>query len=114
MAGALAAEVAGAAAVDAVVEDSAVNFFDGTSYTSKVLSQMEGGAGEFHSFPESVTAFADAGTTQAITGGDGIARQMLEIPGSYASSAGNWYDGAYQFVKEADGSINHRVFVPNP
>lgn len=91
---------------------AARSFFEGTRYTPKVLQQMRGGPGEFHSFPESVTAFESAGTVRTITGGDGVARQMLEIPGSYATSRGTVLDGVFQFIKEADGAINHRLFVP--
>jgi len=61
-------------------------FFGGTKYTQKVIEQMKKGVGEFHSFTESVTAFEKAGTIKTITGGDGVVRQMLEIPGSYQSS----------------------------
>jgi filamentous hemagglutinin len=68
---------------------------------------MKGGVGEFHSFPESVTAFENAGTVKTISGGDGVVRQLLEIPGSYSGG-----DGVFQFIKEADGAINHRLFVP--
>ena len=85
------------------------SFFEGTQYTQKVLTQMQGGVGEFHSFPESVTAFESAGSVRTITGGDGVVRQMLEIPGSYGAR-----DGVFQFIKEADGAINHRLFVPGP
>lgn len=31
-------------------EASAVSFFDGTTYSAKVLAQMQKGAGEFHPF----------------------------------------------------------------
>jgi len=68
---------------------------------------MKRGAGEFHSFPESVTAFEKAGTLKSVTGGDGVVRQMLEIPGSYGGR-----DGIFQFIKEADRAINHRLFIP--
>jgi filamentous hemagglutinin len=74
-----------------------------------VLEQMRQKPGEFHSFPESVTAFEGAGTVRSITGGDGVVRQMLEIPGSYGRR-----DGVFQFIKDADGTINHRQFVPGP
>ncbi len=76
------------------------------------LGRAGGGADEFHSFPESVTAFESAGTIRTITGGDGVARQMLEIPGPYETSRGTVLDGVCQFIKEADGAINHRLFVP--
>jgi filamentous hemagglutinin len=88
------------------------SFFEGTQYSQKVLQQMEGGAGEFHSFPEAVKAFEGSGTVSPITGGDGVVRQMLEIPGSYQSASGSWYEGVFQFIKEPNGIINHRLFVP--
>jgi RHS repeat-associated protein len=84
------------------------SFFEGTRYTDKVLQQMRAGAREFHSFPEAVTAFENAGSIRTVTGGDGVVREMLEIPGSYAGR-----DGVFQFMKEADGAINHRYFRPN-
>jgi len=34
-------------------------------------------------------------------------RQMLRIPGQYGER-----NGFFEFIKEADGSINHRVFLP--
>ena len=89
--------------------ETAPSFFEGASYTPKVLKQMQGGVGEFHSFPESVTAFESAGTVRNITGGDNVVRQVLEIPGSYGSGG----NGGFQFIKNADGTINHRLFVPN-
>jgi hypothetical protein len=88
----------------------ATSFFEGTQYTPKVLKQMAGEAGEFHSFPEAVRAFEGSGTVRAVTGGDGVTRSMLEIPGSYLSDGGTWYNGVFQFMKEANGDINHRFF----
>lgn len=44
---------------------------------------MEGGVGEFHSFPEFATALGESGSVSTITGGDGAQYQMLRIPGSY-------------------------------
>lgn len=44
-----------------------------------------------------------------ITGGDGIVRKQIEIPGSYMGK-----EGVFQYIIEADGvSCNHRLFVPN-
>lgn len=60
--------------------ESAPSFFDGASYTDKVQIQMQGSPGEFHSFPELVKNYESSGTVTPITGGDGITRQMLEIP----------------------------------
>jgi hypothetical protein len=63
---------------------------------------------DFHGFPEEVTNHADRGTVKSITGGDGIQREMLEIPGEYKGRA-----GTFEFIKNPDGSINHRYFRPN-
>jgi len=81
------------------------DFFKGTKYTEKVLNQME--LGDFHSFPESVRAFQDVGKISNLKGGDNINRKLLEIPGSYKGR-----DGSFQFIKEKNGSINHRLFKP--
>jgi RHS repeat-associated protein len=107
--GMLAGGVAGAR----LAAETTPSFFEGASYTPKVLQQMEGGVGEFHSFPESVTAFESSGTVRTITGGDGVVRQVLDIPGSYAGNGGVSQDGVFQFIKNPDGTINHRLFVPN-
>jgi hypothetical protein len=120
-----AAEVIGAslsadgAATTSVLGDypassSSASFFEGTTYSEKVASQMQSGVGEFHSFPGSVEAFGDSGTVSDIVGGDGTPYQMMEIPGSYTSSNGGLYDGVFQFVKTPDNVITHRLFVPNP
>jgi len=82
------------------------SFFDGTRYTSKVLGQMKNA--DYHAFPESVKAFESSGTVTTITGGDGVTRQMLKIPGEYGGKK-----GMFEFIKESDGSINHRLFRPN-
>lgn len=91
-----------------------VSFFEGTQYGEKVLQQTEDGVGEFHSFPEAVTAFESSGTVSTITGADKAAYQMLEIPGSYLSSNGTWYNGNFQFIKDSSNIITHRMFVPGP
>lgn len=83
------------------------SFFQGTKYTNKVLGQMK--SEPFHAFPESVKAFESSGVISTIKGGDGITRQMLKIPGEYGGKK-----GFFEFIKEADGSINHRFFRPNP
>ena len=99
----------GGAALENQAVEASPSFFEGASYTTKVLKQMQGGVGEFHSFPESVTAFENAGTVRQVTGRDGVVRQWLEIPGSYGSGG----DGVFRFIKNADGTINERRFIPN-
>ena len=81
------------------------SFFSGTSYTSKVFKQMNSDL--FHGFPEGVKAFEKYGIRSVIKGGDGVERQMLRIPGQYGER-----NGFFEFIKDADGSINHRVFLP--
>lgn len=64
---------------------------------------------DFHAFPESVTASQEAGQLSKLTGRDGVVRDMLKIPGEYRGKEGN-----FEFIKEADGSINHRLFRADP
>jgi RHS repeat-associated protein len=85
--------------------EAAKDFFQGTRYTDKVIAQMR--QGDFHSFPESVKAFQAEGTVSRITGADGVSREMLRIPGEYAGKK-----GAFEFIKETEGTINHRLFRP--
>ncbi len=87
------------------IVNESMDFFEGTRYSDKVQSQMY--KDDFHGFPESVCAFQDNGYTILITGGDGIVRMELHIPGSYKG-----YDGDFIFIKEPDGIINHRFFKP--
>jgi len=79
------------------------SFFAGTKYSNKVLGQMK--MGDFHAFPESVIAFEKSGVLTTIKGGDGITRQILKIPGEYGGKK-----GFFEFIKEADGTINHWFF----
>jgi hypothetical protein len=89
------------------------SFFEGTQYTQKVLTQMQGGVGEFHSFPESVTAFESAGSVRTITGGDGVVRQMLEIPGSYgARSRRGVHEGRSRQERASTAPSGGRIFPP--
>ena len=39
--------------------------------------------GDYHSFPDSVNAFGNAGKLTTIVGGDNITRIKIEIAGSY-------------------------------
>jgi len=85
---------------------TAQNFFDGSQYTSKVLNQAA--SGDYHGFPQSVDAFSGNGTVTQIVGGDGVTRWRLTIPGSY-----NGQTGVFEYIRNQDGTINHRLFVPN-
>lgn len=81
------------------------SFFENTSYTDKVKRQMF--TNDYHSFPESVTAFEKNGQVRQIVGGDGIKRSKLTIPGWYRGK-----NGVFEFIKEPNGYINHRLFRP--
>lgn len=79
---------------------------DGSQYTSKVLNQAA--SGDYHGFPQSADAFSGEGTVSQIVGGDGVTRWRLTIPGSY-----NGKTGVFEYIRNPDGTINHRLFVPN-
>ena len=84
---------------------AARDFFSGARYTDKVLGQMK--TGDYHVFSESVGAFQGAGKVTGIKGGDGATREMLTIPGGYRGK-----EGSFEFIKDANGAINHRLFKP--
>ena len=46
-------------------------------------------------------------TVIQIVGGDNIVRHKLYILGFYKGK-----DGNFEYIREADGKINHRLFVP--
>lgn len=111
--GAAAASETATGEASSLVEANGQGFFSGSRYSSKVVEQMGKGAGEYHSFPESVTAFEENGSVSSITGGDGLPYQKLEIPGEYGSSSGSGGKGVFEFIKDESGKINHRLFVPD-
>lgn len=82
------------------------SFFDNAKYSDKVLKDIQ--REDFHSFPESVTAFEIYGIKTKIVGNDGKSYQKLEIPGWYKG-----YNGNFEFIKDSNGVINHRFFKPN-
>ena len=106
--GAGAAGVTGTAGVAGLAgreAGAARDFFSGTKYTDKVLGQMK--QGDYHAFPECVKALQGACQVTCLKGGDGVAREMLSIPGSYKGR-----QGSFEFIKEPNGAINHRLFKP--
>lgn len=58
-----------------------------------------------HAFPRLIDENASAGKVSEIVGRDGVVRDKLEIPGSV-----NGKDGVFEYIKDPDGSINHRFF----
>lgn len=88
-------------------EGAAASYFEGASYTPKVIAQTGDATDLFHAFPTLVDTSGDVGTVRTVVGGDGSTYQVLEIPGSI-----NGQNGVYQYIKNSDGTINHRLFVP--
>lgn len=83
------------------------SFFEDTQYSDKV--QLDIKKGDYHSFPESVTAFEMDGVTFNKIGGDGNLYKHLHIPGWYKGKYGN-----FEFIKDRNGVIWHRFFNPTP
>ncbi|MGM0562950.1 MAG: RHS repeat domain-containing protein [Pseudomonadota bacterium] len=81
-----------------------VNPLDGTIYTPKVRRQMQGEDLD-HNFPSLVDSQADAAKVKKITGGDGVERTKVELPGSVNGKRGN-----YRWIIEPDKTVNHRQF----
>jgi RHS repeat-associated protein len=81
-------------------------FFEGATYSSKVLKQMGNADDIFHAFPQSVDGFATKfGQWSTKIGADEKAYQWLEMGGSYGGKT-----GTFEFIKDANGVINHRFF----
>lgn len=77
-----------------------------TKYAQKVEDQMK--LGDYHAFPKEVDNWAGVGNRTTITGGDGIKRTKIELPGSYGGK-----EGHFEWIIEADGvTVRHRLFVP--
>ena len=91
--------------VDDVKDGIKINPLEDITFTDKVKKQMK--QGDLHSFPEAVESFGSEGKLSTITGGDGIVRKKLEIPGSYKGK-----DGVFEYIIEPDNTVNHRFFRP--
>ena len=83
------------------------NFFENAKYTSKVNAQIQ--KDNYHGFPKTIDELARKyGKTSVYTGSkDAVPRLKLEIEGSY-----NGKKGIFEYMRNADGTINHRLFVP--
>jgi hypothetical protein len=87
------------------------NHLYGTRYSKKVLLQMENnlktGQPDFHGFPKIVDNYAILGRRQLIKGRDGFTRTKITLDGGYKA-----LDGHFEWIIEADSTVNHRLFVP--
>lgn len=86
---------------------SSSNPLSGVKYTKKVQEQMAKSNDAYHNFPSTVDSFGSTGVKSAITGGDGVTRTMIQIPGAV-----NGKNGVFEYILEADMTCNHRLFVP--
>ncbi len=100
------AKLADAAESASDAAKGSVDFFKGSRFSDKVRAQMQ--QDDFHSFPRSVEGFQDSGKVTKLKGSDGVTREKLEIPGGFKGK-----EGKFEFIKEPDGTINHRFFRPN-
>lgn len=81
-------------------------FFEGASYSSKVLKQMGKADDIYHAFPKSVDGFATKfGQWSTKLGADGKPYQWLKMEGSFGGKT-----GVFEYTKDANGLINHRFF----
>jgi RHS repeat-associated protein len=89
------------------------NPLQGTNYTPKVFRQMRlnrtTGKPDFHAFPRIVDNYAKLGQKELITGADGISRMKISLAGSYQGK-----QGFFEWIIEANKSVNHRIFNPKP
>lgn len=81
-------------------------------YTKKVLMQMERnlktGKTDFHGFPRMVDNYAGFGKKELIQGKDRLTRMKITLEGTYKRQ-----DGYFEWIIESNGTVNHRVFIPN-
>jgi RHS repeat-associated protein len=82
-----------------------VNPLDGTTYTQKVLEQMDQDI--YHGFPSLVDTLPTAGDAAPLAGADGVTRTIVRLAGSI-----NGVPGDYEWLIDEDSSINHRMFNP--
>ncbi len=89
------------------------NPLQGTRYTEKTLLQMrkklKTGEPDFHGFPQIVDNYAGLGRKELIKGKDGLNRTKIYLDGGYKGQ-----DGYFEWIIEADQTINHRLFISNP
>jgi hypothetical protein len=94
----------------AVYAHRAKYFFNGAQLSARAAMKMT--RGDFHNFPNIVESFAKEGKYFRIRGNDGKMYEHLHIEGGYVSQSGNIYEGTFEFIKNSNGEITHRLFRP--
>jgi len=87
--------------VEKVIDTSA----NGIRYTDKVIKQMNNAADLNHAFPSVIDTFVDINLRRPLKGGDGIIRNLIELPGSINNTP-----GIFEYIIEPNGMCNHRYF----
>ena len=87
------------------IDDSVDVVKDGIKYTDKVLKQMDNTNDLRHAFPSIVDTMIDFSAGKPLKGGDGVIRNLIELPGTI-----NEKDGVFEFIVDPDGLCNHRFF----
>lgn len=86
------------------VAGKANSFFEGATFTQKVVQQMGNASDLGHAFPRGVEGFStQLGRWFNNVGKDGKAYEWLTMPGSYGGRT-----GTFEFIKDSNGLINHR------
>lgn len=88
------------------LEETALTYFNGARYESKVIKQYNNAKDVYHAFPEVVDNYAiKFGKWSVKRGANGKLYEWLELAGSY-----NGKKGVFEYIKDVSGSINHRYF----
>jgi hypothetical protein len=81
--------------INHTIQSTTDDFFEGSHYSDKVLSQMENTQDIRHGFPRSVDGYANEyGYRYTRIGGDGQIYQYLELSGTYKGQT-----GVFQYIK---------------
>jgi hypothetical protein len=88
---------------DGVVQDLDQNPLEGTTYTDKVLNQIE--TGDDHGFPLTIDQLPTMRDTSTAKGGDGVPRLHVKLQGQIGKSR-----GTFHWIVESDKTVNHRFF----
>lgn len=92
---------------DSVTYSTTTSTSNSIQYTPKATAQMTNASDLYHSFPSIIDNYARCQSAQVLYGGDGYARSYIRLFGAI-----NGVNGYYEYIFEADGSCNHRLFQP--
>lgn len=70
---------------------------------------LKTGKTDSHGFPKIVDNYAGLGKKEFILGRDGLNRTKIMLEGGYKGQ-----NGYFEWIIEANDTINHRIFIPTP